>query len=284
MISVITPVYNGERFIGECIQVVIAQRHPNLEHIIVDGDSTDRTVEIIKQDASKYSHIRWISEKDRGQTDALNKGIAMARGDILAILNVDDYYEPGVLNRVSEIFSGMPDPSLIVGNCNIWDDDGNLLYVNKPSKLKISDLLLGFNFYQHPVNPSAYFYHTSLHQKIGPYRDDMQIGQDLPFLLNAVQIATVKYFDELWGNYRQIKGTLTVREMESGIGQHRYNAILNSFIEQMPFIKQLEIAIKKSLLKIFRRTKNWSHRITRLLRKEIKDLAILQKEPKNLDL
>ena len=83
MISVITPVFNGETFMEECIRVVINQACPDVEHVIIDGDSKDRTVEIIKMYAAQYPHIRWISEKDDGQSDALNKGVTMAKGDIL---------------------------------------------------------------------------------------------------------------------------------------------------------------------------------------------------------
>ena len=88
MLSIITPVLNGEQFIESCIKVVIDQSCPDCEHIIIDGNSKDRTVEIIKHYASKYSHIRWISENDKGQSDAMNKGIRMARGEIIGILNV----------------------------------------------------------------------------------------------------------------------------------------------------------------------------------------------------
>jgi glycosyltransferase involved in cell wall biosynthesis len=253
MISVITPVFNGEKFLEGCIQAVAAQRCADAEHIIVDGASRDRTVEIIKDNASKHPHIRWMSEKDKGQTDALNKGIAMARGEVLAVLNVDDYYEADVLNRASDILSRMPEPSLIVGNCNVWNDGGKLLYVNKPTRLKITDLLLGWDYYPHPVNPSAYFYHKSLHQIIGPYREDMQIGQDLPFLLSAVQVATVKHFNEVWGNYRLIEGALTVKEKETGMAEKRYNAIMRSYLDQLPWSKKLEVALKKFFLKKYRR-------------------------------
>lgn len=232
----------------ECIQAVVAQKCPNAEHIIVDGLSQDRTVEIIKENASKYSHIRWISEKDRGQTDAINKGIAMAGGDILAILNVDDFYEPNVLNRVCEIFTNLPNPSLVVGNCNVWNDENKLLYINKPSKLKIMDLLLGWEFNPHPVNPSAYFYHKSLHKIIGPY-EEMQVAQDLPFLLSAVRAATVRYFDELWGNYRFIEGTITVKEVKSGMAKKRYDSIMNHYIAELSLGKRLQVLVKRYLLK-----------------------------------
>ena len=97
MISIITPVYNGKRFIEFCIKNVIDQKCPNMEHIIVDGGSTDGTVEIIQRYAERYKHIRWVSEKDKGQSDAMNKGIRLAEGNIIGILNADDYYEPNVL-------------------------------------------------------------------------------------------------------------------------------------------------------------------------------------------
>jgi glycosyltransferase involved in cell wall biosynthesis len=263
MISVITPVFNGERFIEECIQTVIRQAHPNVEHIIVDGDSQDRTVEIIKNYALNYPHIRWISENDNGQSDALNKGVAMARGDILGILNVDDYYEPNVLKRVSAMFETLPMPSLLVGNCNVWNDDGNLRYVNKPSKLKLTDLLLGWHVNPHPVNPSAYFYHKVLHDEIGPYRQDMQIGQDLPFLLSAVQVANVKYVDELWGNWRRIEGTLTVTDSRAGLATTRMKMIMRSYLKDLPLIKQWHII---TLRPFYRRYNIEKRRFTKVLK------------------
>ena len=76
-ISVITPVFNGERFIESCIRSVIDQNCPDVEHLIIDGCSTDRTLEIVKQYSETYPHIRWVSEKDKGQSDAMNKGIRM---------------------------------------------------------------------------------------------------------------------------------------------------------------------------------------------------------------
>ena len=126
MISVITPVYNGDRFIESCIRVVIDQACPNVEHLIIDGGSSDRTVEIIQRYATQYSHIRWVSEKDQGQSDAMNKGISMAEGKIIAMLNVDDYYEPNVLNQVLKLFQALPEPTLLVGNCHIWNDAAQL--------------------------------------------------------------------------------------------------------------------------------------------------------------
>lgn len=244
MISIITPVYNGKRFIESCIKGVIAQDCLDMEHIIVDGGSTDQTVEIIKQYAKQYSHIRWISEQDNGQSDAMNKGIAMARGNILSFLNIDDFYEPNVLNRVLEIFKTLPEPSLLVGNCNVWNDEGKLMKLNKPRKLKITDLLMGANINPHPINPSAYFYHTSLHQEIGFYDASEHYALDLDFLLRAVQAAKVQYVDEIWGNYRQIQGTKTHIDWASGEGPHRAKKLLNIHRKRLPLPTQLQVLIR----------------------------------------
>ncbi len=103
---------------------VIEQNCVEMEHIIVDGGSKDRTVEIVNNYSENYPHIRWISEKDKGQSDAMNKGIRMAKTEIIGILNVDDYYEPNVLNRVLEIFSTLIEVSFITGNCKSWNGGG----------------------------------------------------------------------------------------------------------------------------------------------------------------
>jgi glycosyltransferase involved in cell wall biosynthesis len=244
MISIVTPVYNGERFIESCIEVVIAQEYPDIEHVIVDGGSTDRTAEIIQRYAEKHGHIRRISEKDRGQADAMNKGISMAAGEILGILNVDDYYEPNLLTRVARYFETLPEPSLLVGNCNVWDEQGNIIVVNKPAKLKLEDLLLGFFAHPHPVNPSAYFYHTSLHAKVGSYKVEEHYALDLDFLLRAVQVAHVKYVDEVWGNQRLIEGTKTLDDVKSGKIHARMKYYHKLYRRNLPIFRRLMIAVR----------------------------------------
>ncbi|NJO77610.1 MAG: glycosyltransferase [Cyanobacteria bacterium RM1_2_2] len=213
-LSIITPVYNGERFIEKCIKVVIDQNCSQLEHIIVDGGSTDKTVEIIKQYAENYSHIRWISEKDQGQSDAMNKGIAMAKGHILGFLNVDDYYEQNVLDRVLKLFESLPEPTLLVGNCNIRNNEDRIRFVNKPRKLKLSDLLLGHTVNPFPMNPAAYFYHASLHKLAGLYSIEEHYTLDVDFLFRAVQVAHTQYVNEVWGNHLQLEGTKTFEDMK----------------------------------------------------------------------
>ncbi len=244
MISVITPVYNGERFVEACIQVVINQQCPGVEHIIVDGGSKDQTVEIVKGYAAQYSHIRWISEKDQGQSDAMNKGIAIARGEILSILNVDDDYQANVLNRIIEIFKTLPEPSFLVGNCNVWDGDDNLLFVNQPRKLKLSDLLLGWDVNPIPANPAAYFYHASLHNQVGLYRVDEHCLMDLQFILEAVQVANIQYIDEIWGNFRLHQDTKTFQSLQTREVTHQVRQMLRHYRKKLPLLERLFVAAR----------------------------------------
>ncbi len=243
MISIITPVFNGQHFIEACIKLVIDQRCPAVEHIIVDGGSTDGTVEIIRRYASDYPHIRWVSKKDRGQSDAMNEGIAMARGQIMSFLNVDDYYEPNVLSRVADIFRGLPEPSLVVGNCNVWGSEGQLIVVNRPSKLRLSDLLLGPSINPMPLNPSAYFYHRSLHERAGLYNVDDHHTLDWDFLFRAVQYAHVRYIDETWGNFRMLEGTKTVIDIQAGNSSRRQVRLLKAYRKNLPLLQRLHVTL-----------------------------------------
>ncbi|MEH2129405.1 MAG: glycosyltransferase family 2 protein [Nostoc sp.] len=255
MISIITPVYNGEKFIESCLQVVINQNFAEVEHIIVDGGSTDQTIDIIKYYANQHPHIRWISEKDQGQSDAMNKGIAMAQGLIIGILNVDDFYEPNVLSRISELFKTLPEPSLIVGNCNKWDHRGKLIQINKPKRLRPVDLLMGKQINDDgmidvtfPVNPSAYFYHKSLHQKIGVYKVEEHYVMDIDFLLKAVKVAHVKYFNEIWGNYRYYPGTKTFDDSTNGTSERRIQQLFEDYTKTLSFFEQWEIRLNRIMI------------------------------------
>jgi glycosyltransferase involved in cell wall biosynthesis len=243
MISIITPVYNGARYIEGCIKTVIDQNHPNFEHIIIDGGSTDGTLEIINRYAAKYDHIRWVSEQDKGQSEAMNKGITMAQGEILGILNVDDFYEPNVLIRIAQLFKSLPEPSLLVGNCKVWDGEGKLIGINKPNKLCLKDLLMGDKVNPFPVNPSAYFYHTSLHDLIGPYKTGEHYAMDIDFVLRAVQKATTKYMDETWGNYRYMEGTKTFEDMRSPQGFQREKYYFRTYRGQLPLSQKWQVTV-----------------------------------------
>ena len=119
-ISIITPSFNQAEFLRETIKSVVAQNYKNIEYLIFDGGSTDGSVEIIKKYAQKYPKIiKWQSKKDKGQVDALNKGLKKATGDIIAYLNSDDYYLPGAFTKVVKFFQDNPNSQWLVGNCQV---------------------------------------------------------------------------------------------------------------------------------------------------------------------
>lgn len=248
--SVITPVYNGEKYIEGCLRNVISQSCPCVEHIIVDGASSDKTPDIIKKYSRQYAHIKWISEKDKGQSDAMNKGILMARGGILSFLNVDDYYEPGALNDALDIIAHLPEPSLLVGNCNVWNNDDKLWFVSKPSMISLKNLLLGRYVEAFPMNSSAYFYHKSLHDRVGLYEIGEHYGMDMHFIFHAVQQAKVTYVDKTWGNYRYIEGTKTYEDDKSGGNKLRVMQITENYRKQQPLYYRLYLAAIEYFLKI----------------------------------
>ena len=234
-LTVITPVLNGERFIEQCLRNVRDQRCPHLEHLIVDNGSTDRTGEILQAWQAKLPYVRLCLEPLRGLSLSLNRGVKEARGEIISILNVDDFYEPGALNEVLSIFRDLPEPAFLVGNCRVLDGDDNEIYTNVPKQLGYYDLLSGA---AHPVNPSAYFYHKSLHDVAGFYDETEKSAMDLDFLIRAVRAAHVKYVDKLWGNYRVYPETLTGQAMATGqLKENNRRIIARYYAKENLFVK-----------------------------------------------
>jgi glycosyltransferase involved in cell wall biosynthesis len=207
VLSIITPVFNGVKYIRKCLSNVAEQAFPGLEHLIMDGGSSDGTVDEIRFWMEKYSHIRLISEKDSGQSNAMNKGIRLAKGRIIGFLNVDDYYEPGVLKGIPDLFNDMAEPAFICGNLNIWNPDGSFYSFNKPDKISLIQILS--DLYEWPYNPSAYFYHKSLHDIAGFYNEENHYCMDYEFILEAARHIRLRHIDQLWGNFCTVADSKT---------------------------------------------------------------------------
>jgi glycosyltransferase involved in cell wall biosynthesis len=183
-ISVITPSLNQADFIERTIDSVLSQNYPNLEYIVIDGGSNDGTLEILK----KYdSQIKWISEKDQGQADAINKGLKMATGQILTYLNSDDLYEARALEKVACFFKKNPKTMWVYGKCRIIDENDKEIrkiitwYKNFWLKKYSYNKLLAMDFISQP----AVFWRKELTEEIGTFNINEHLVMDYGYWLRA---------------------------------------------------------------------------------------------------
>ncbi|OAI15114.1 hypothetical protein A1507_14510 [Methylomonas koyamae] len=194
-ISVIIPTFNQGNFIEKTIESVISQDYPNFELIIIDGGSTDNTIDIIRQYEQYLTY--WVSEPDRGQSHAINKGMAIATGDILTWLNSDDWYLPGTLYKFSEIFQENPDAGIVVGCGRIIDLSGNEVHAIKPNPdIDLESLfnwMNGGDFLQ----PSSAFSRLAW-ELAGPIDESIHIALDVDLWLrmakNGVKFVSTEGF------------------------------------------------------------------------------------------
>ena len=184
-ITIITPTLNQGKYIRETIESVLNQEYPNLEFIIMDGGSTDETPKIVEQ---YRDHLIWISEPDHGQAEAINKGIRMATGEIIAFLNSDDYYLPGVLNKIARIFMENPDIQWVSGNYLIINEKGKLIH---PFTIRYKNLFRAFSSHHvlrltnYLIQPST-FWRKKVHEEIGFFDQTLRYVFDFDFWLRMI--------------------------------------------------------------------------------------------------
>jgi len=156
-ISIVTPSFNQSKFIEEALLSVKQQACPCLEHIIIDGASTDGTVEILERYSARpgWQHLRWISEPDRGQTDALNKGFRMASGNIVGWLNSDDRYRPGCFATVAREFADYSEADVVYGDYTWMDEKGRVKRVRR--EIEFSPFVLSYHRVLYIASVSTFF-------------------------------------------------------------------------------------------------------------------------------
>ena len=182
-ISVITPSFNQSRFIEQTIRSVIMQAYPNVEYIIVDGGSTDGTVEIIKKYDRYLAH--WESEPDRGQSHAINKGLARATGEILCWLNSDDYYLPDTLKTVAESLSDRTGNLALVGHCIQVYDDGRPPLEGKGKYEGLDRLLRFWKGYQ--MHQPSIFWRREVFDRVGYLDESLHMTMDFDYWVRIAQ-------------------------------------------------------------------------------------------------
>ena len=200
-VSVITPSYDAEQYIECAIKSVLLQNYPNFEHIIVDGNSSDGTVEILK----KYPHLKWLSESDKGQSDAMNKGFKISSGEIIVYLNADDYFEKGAFDAILPYF--LEGADFVMGKIKVLRDNGSS-WINDP-EADFREMLKWWQKDAFCFNPVGYFYRREVQEAVGGFDIQNNSTMDLDFLLNCARRYEFVKIDRVLGTFRLIEGTKT---------------------------------------------------------------------------
>jgi len=208
LVSIVTPSYNQVQYIEETIQSVLNQDYPAVEYIIIDGGSTDGSVEIIqrhaRQNIPELTNLNgkrvsaWVSEPDQGQTDAINKGFTSAHGEILAWLNSDDTYLPGAISEAVAYLQAHPEAGMVYGDANLVDEVGNVIGKFPARQTDYRRLRHG---YVHIPQQTAFF-RANLWRRVGPLDPTFYFAMDYDLWVRLARLAPLHYNPRLWANFR----------------------------------------------------------------------------------
>ncbi len=231
LVSVVTPSYNQGTFIRKTIESVLSQDYPNVEYIIMDGGSTDQTASVVKDYASR---LTYISESDRGQSHAINKGFRMARGSILAWLNSDDVYLPGAIRTAADAFDRSPASGAIYGEGYLIDRAGKIVGrfphtvpLNLWRLMYVSDYIL----------QQSVFFNRVVLDDVGYLHEDLHYCMDWELLIRIGKKYPLEYIPEFIGclrEYREAKtssgGWRRVREIRDMLRRHTNRTIPPGYV------------------------------------------------------
>lgn len=208
-ISIITPNLNQGKFLEATIRSVIFQKYPNLEYIIIDGGSTDGSIDIIKK-YEKYISL-WICERDKGMYDALNKGFRLSTGQIMGWINSDDQLMPDSLNTLARLFSDMPEVNWIQGLNSFIDLEGKVIKMQYPKKFSLERFLLK-DF--HWIMQESTFWRRNLWEAAGSRIDsNLKLAGDFELWFRFSQFEKLYNVSVPIGAWRKRDGQLSGTQM-----------------------------------------------------------------------
>ena len=231
-ITIVTPCLNAADTLEECLASVRAQEYPELEHVVVDGGSTDGTLELLEA----AEGIRFVSEPDEGRPDAANKGVRMATGEVIAFLNADDRYEPGALRAVGGAFADRPDAMWLTGYCRIIDGAGE--EIREPVTRYKNFLLRRFSFplylTQNFVSDPATFVRRVALDAVGPLDNRYRISHDYDLWLRVARRWPPVVLERYLSSFRMVEGTLSMAGFERQFREHEAVARLRGKGHRLP--------------------------------------------------
>jgi len=197
LVSIVTASFNQARYLEATINSVLGQEYPRIEYIIVDGGSTDGSVDVIKKYADKLAW--WVSEKDKGQTDAINKGFNRATGEILAWLNSDDTYNPGAISQAVKYLLENPEVGLVYADCNFIDEEDRIIGKFNSAQTDLRKLREG---YVH-IPQQTMFFRAKYWKELGPLDPSFYFAMDYDLWTRIAARAPFKYLaGKTWANFR----------------------------------------------------------------------------------
>ncbi|MFA5938152.1 MAG: glycosyltransferase family 2 protein [Sinimarinibacterium sp.] len=199
LVSIIVPSYNQGRFIGQTLDTIFAQDYRPLEVIVVDGASTDETVDVLKAYAQRHPELRWISEPDRGVADAVNKGLALARGRYVGIQSSDDLYRPGAVSEAVTLFEVRPQVGLVCADAEIIDERGNYVRL-APCRLPYTQAR--FLARSTVIHQSSAFFRLEVAQKVGGW-NARYFCADTEMWLRMSFCTEILKVDRVWSAWRR---------------------------------------------------------------------------------
>jgi glycosyltransferase involved in cell wall biosynthesis len=195
LVTIVTPSYNQARFLEATLRSVLEQDYPRIEYLVVDGASTDGSVEIIQRYAGRLAW--WVSEKDAGQSDAINKGLRRAKGQIIGWLNSDDIYLPGAISAAVAAFNAHPAAGLVYGDAVAIDAEGHAFNRMCARQYTLTDLM-AFNI----INQPAAFMRRSVLEEVNYLNPAYHLLMDNLLWMNMAQVAPIIYIPQTWAAAR----------------------------------------------------------------------------------
>lgn len=245
--SIVTVNYNMAPFLERAMRSVLEQSGVETEYIVIDGGSTDGSVDIIKNYADRLAY--WVSEPDGGQSDALNKGLARCTGDIVAWLNADDYYEPGALLKVAEVFKNNEDIGVVLGGCRMFDVSGkeNVIHARDVSS---HSLCRYWKSYFVPPQPSI-FWRKEAMQKVGLMDTRLNYAMDLDFWLRMSKNERFYCMEDVLSHYE------IHHQSKSGSGdgfdkfEQEWKSVCVRFVKQQRFGFRIRFYMERLMFGLF---------------------------------
>lgn len=253
-ITIVTPSYQQSRYLERTIRSVLDQNYVNLEYIVLDGGSTDGSVEIIKKYAERIDF--WISEKDGGQSAAINRGLKMATGEVVGWLNSDDTFAPGALHRIAKRYQGDRELDLLYGHTCLIDSEDRVI------RRLVSIPTTGYEvryFCRDLWSQPGTTWRRRVHDKVGYLDESLHFLMDGDFWIRASQVAKLRCIPYHLANLRihgQTKtSNIQANQLADAELQHRHGEVIKTGWRARQFW------IRRKL-RILRDPRNWIHRLT----------------------